>query len=228
MSWINVLSLFRKDDLLTQSLQEAHQMLDLDLEMFEASVESLRRCDDGTVALDVHKMDKLVNRAERDVRRKIMTHLVVSGPSDLPSGLALVNVVIDLERIGDYATDIYDLARYHPKRLHGGPLETEIADIEARVADVFRRMARTFKESDVEAARGIMLEFKGKLAADCESMLQRLVAGDIAELPPGDAATLALYVRYLKRIGAHCRSVVSSLVNPFHRIGYKEKPDAGA
>lgn len=227
MSWINVLSLFRKDNLLTQSLQEAHQMLDLDLEMFEASVESLRRCDDGTVDLDVHKMDKLVNRAERDVRRKIMTHLVVSGPSELPSGLALVNVVIDLERIGDYATDIYDLARYHPKRLEGGPLEAEIADIELRVADVFRRMARTFKESDVEAARGIMLEFKGKLAADCEDVLRRIVAGEVAELPPGDAATLALYVRYLKRIGAHCRSVVSSLVNPFHRIGYKEKTDAG-
>lgn len=225
MSWINLLSLFKKDDLLTQALAEAHQMLDLDLEMFEASVESLRRCDDGTVALDVRKLDKRVNRSERDVRRKIMTHLVVCGPGDLPSGLALVNVVIDLERIGDYATDIYELARHHPRSLHAGALEPEIADIEQRVTDVFRRMSRTFKESDVEAARAIMLEFKGKLAADCESVLRRIVAGEVTDLPPGDTATLALYVRYLMRTGAHCRNIVSSLVNPFHRIGYKEKPE---
>ena len=32
----------------------------------------------------------------------------------------------------------------------------------------------------------------------------------------------ALYLRFLKRIAAHSRNLASSVVNPFHRIGYPE------
>jgi ATP-binding cassette, subfamily B, heavy metal transporter len=37
--------------------------------------------------------------------------------------------VIDIERIGDYAKNIYDLAKSHPAKLHGGSLEEEIVRI---------------------------------------------------------------------------------------------------
>ena len=223
MSWMNVLSLFRKDDLFTQALEESHQMLDIDLQMFEASVESLRRWDDGTLPVDVYKMDKQVNRFERNVRRKVMTHLTVSGPADVASGLVLVSVVIDIERIGDYAKNIFDLARYHPRRLDAGSLEAEVTDIETRVAALFRLMVDAVKTSDVEKARQIMADYKQRLATECESVVVRIVSGEVTDLAAGDAATLVLYIRYLKRIAAHSRNLVSGIVNPFHRIGYKEK-----
>jgi phosphate transport system protein len=227
MSWKNLLSLFRKDDLYTQALMESHQMLDIDLQMFEASVESLRRFDDGTLPVDVYAMDKQVNRFEREVRRKVMTHLTISGPADVASGLVLVSVVIDIERIGDYAKNIYDLARFHPQRLHGGSLEPEVAEIESQTASLFRLMVETFKANDVVKARSIMLNYKERLSADCESIVTRIVKGEVTDLSPADAASLALYVRYLKRIGAHSRNLVSGIVNPFHRIGYKEKSNPG-
>jgi phosphate transport system protein len=225
MSWRNVLFWFKKDDLYTQALQESHQALDIDLEMFEASVESLRRHDDGTIPVDVYALDKQVNRFERDVRRKVMMHLTVSGPADLASGLVLVSVVIDIERIGDYAKNIYDLARYHPRRLHGGSLEAEVADIETRVGELFRLMVDAFKTSDVEKARSIMLDYKERLSHECEMIVKRIISGEVTDLAAGDAATLVLYIRYLKRIAAHSRNLVSGVVNPFHRIGYKEKPE---
>ena len=225
MSWMNVLSLFRKDDLFTQALEESHQMLDIDLQMFEASVESLRRWDDGTLPVDVYKMDKQVNRFERNVRRKVMTHLTVSGPADVASGLVLVSVVIDIERIGDYAKNIFDLARYHPRRLDAGSLEAEVTDIETRVAALFRLMVDAVKTSDVEKARQIMADYKQRLATECESVVVRIVSGEVTDLAAGDAATLVLYIRYLKRIAAHSRNLVSGIVNPFHRIGYKERRD---
>lgn len=223
MSWKNVLSLFTTDDLYTQALRESHQMLDIGLKMFEASVESLRRYDDGTIPVDVYAMDKEVNRSERDVRRKVMTHLAVSGPSDLASGLVLVSVVIDIERIGDYAKNIYDLAKWHPRRLHAGSLEQEVAQIETAVAELFRQMVDSFKNSDIDKARTIMVTYKEKLSADCDRLIERIVSGEVTDLSPGDSATLVLYVRYLKRISAHSRNLVSGLVNPFHRIGYREK-----
>jgi phosphate transport system protein len=223
MSWKSVLSLFNKDDLYTQALDESHEMLDIGLKMFEASVESLRRFDDGTLPVDVYAMDKQVNRFERDVRRKVMTHLTVSGPADLSSGLVLVSVVIDIERIGDYAKNIYDLARWHPRRLDAGSLEAEVSDIETRVGNLFRQMVEAFKASDVEKARAIMLEYKEHISAECERLVMRIVGGEINDLSPGDTAALVLYIRYLKRISAHARNLVSGIVNPFHRIGYKEK-----
>ena len=223
MSWKNVLSIFTKDDLFTQALHESHHMLDTGLEMFEASVESLRRRDDGLIDIDIYKLDKDVNRSERNVRRKVMTHLTVSGPADLASGLVLVSVVIDIERIGDYAKNIYDLARWHPRRLHGGALEPNVADIETRVGELFREMVDAFKQNDVDKARHIMVTYKEQLSAECDELVERIVSGKTADLTPGDAAALALYVRYLKRIAAHSRNLVSGLVNPFHRIGYREK-----
>jgi phosphate transport system protein len=203
MSWKNVLSLFRKDDLYTQALAESHQMLDIDLKMFEASVESLRRYDDGTMPVDVYAMDKQVNRFERDVRRKVMTHLTVSGPADVASGLVLVSVVIDIERIGDYAKNIYDLARWHPRRLDAGSLEAEVSDIETRVADLFRQMVDAFKASDVDKAR--------RSCSSTRRSSRRLrAAGHAHRLRARSptcrrryAATLVLYIRYLKRIAAH-------------------------
>jgi phosphate transport system protein len=224
MSWKNVLSLFRKDDLYTQALIESHKMLDIDLKMFEASVESLRRYDDGTLPVDVYAMDKQVNRYERDVRRKVMTHLTVSGPADVASGLVLVSVVIDIERIGDYAKNIYDLARHHPRRLDAGSLEAEVRDVETQVGELFRLMVDAFKASDVELARKIMRDYKERLSTDCENIVTRIITGEVSDLSAADAASLALYIRYLKRIGAHSRNLVSGIVNPFHRIGYKEKP----
>jgi phosphate transport system protein len=225
MSWKNVLTLFRKDDLYTQALRESHQMLDIDLQMFEASIESLRRRDDGAMPVDVYAMDKQVNRFERDVRRKVMTHLTVSGPANLASGLVLVSVVIDIERIGDYAKNISDLARHHPRRLDAGSLEAEVTDIETRVAELFRLMVDAFKANDAEKARKIMLDYKTRVSADCDGLVMRIVAGEVTDLAAGDAATLVLYIRYLKRIAAHSRNLVSGIVNPFHRIGYKEKRD---
>jgi phosphate transport system protein len=226
MSWKNVLGLFRKDDLYDEALADSHQMLDISLHMFWPSVESLRRRDDGTVPVDVYALDKQVNRFERNVRRKVMTHLMISGPADVSSGLVLANVVIDIERIADYSKNIYDLARYHPQRLHAGSLEAEVADIETRVGALFRLMVDAFKTSDIDKARTIMLDYKSRLATECEGIVMRIVSGAVTDLAANDAAALVLYIRYLKRIAAHSRNLVSGIVNPYHRIGYKEKPDS--
>jgi phosphate transport system protein len=221
--WKNLFNVFKHDDLYTQALRESYAMLDMDLAMYQASVATLRKTDTAEVGIDIYALDKKINAYERDVRRKVMTHLTVSGPADLASGLVLVSVVIDIERIGDYAKNIYDLARSHPERLSGGSLEGEIADIETRVTDIFKGMVTAFKTNDVEKSRVIMVHYKEGLSAICDGIVKRIVAGDVPDLTPSQAAAIALYIRYLKRIGAHSRNIITSVVNPFHRIGYREK-----
>ena len=35
----------------------------------------------------------------------------------LPNGLVLLNIVVDIERVGDYTKNILDLAMNHPKKI---------------------------------------------------------------------------------------------------------------
>jgi phosphate transport system protein len=223
--WKNLLQLFRRDDLYTQALRESYTMLDMDLLMYEASVDSLRNSDTGEIHMDIYQMDKQINSYERDVRKKVMMHLSLSGPGDLTAGLVLVSVVIDIERLGDYAKNIYDLARLHPRRLRGGSLEAELQEIENRVTTLFKEMVQAFKTSDVEKSRQIMIGYKENVSGLCDSIVKRVVGGEVSDLSSGDAAAVCLYSRYLKRIGAHSRNIITSVVNPFHRLGYKEKTE---
>ena len=225
--WKNLITMFRKDNLYLQALDEAHTMLDIDWKMFQASVKSLRESDTGEIDVDIYAEDKQINAYERDVRKKVMTHLAIAGGgADLASGLVLVSVAIDIERIGDYTKNIYDLARKHPRKLHGGSLEPQLKEAEALTTHIFKEMIEAFKTSDEEKARVIMAEYKQELAALCDSITDAIVTGNTTDLSPHDATAVALYARFLKRIAAHSRNIISSVVNPFPRIGYKEKANA--
>jgi phosphate transport system protein len=216
-------SMFRKENLIQLALDECHEMLELDWQMFQASVESLRRSDSNQVTIDIRDMDKRVNKYERDVRRKVITHLSVIG-DDVSAGLVVVSVVVDIERIGDYTKNIYELAEKHPNRLGGGSVEDRLASVEKRTGDLFQRTAKAFMDGNESEARKVMTEYKEELSSDCESIITDIVSGKVTDLSSGNAAAVALYARYLKRIGSHLRTIVTSVVNPFPRIGYKEKP----
>jgi phosphate uptake regulator len=220
--WREILKLLSKDNLQVQALNECYEMLDMCHEMVMASVDSLRNRDDASVDIDIYKMDKKLNSFERDVRRKVMTHLSLGHPEDVSSGLTLVSIVIDLERIGDYSKNIYDLAKEHPNRLHGGPLEDQLKEIETKALEQFEQTVRDFKTGDVEQARRLMHHYKEDVSGRSAEFVKAIVSGQV-DLPAAEGAALALYARYMKRISAHSRNLVSALVNPFHRLGYPEK-----
>lgn len=216
-----ILRLLSKDNLQVQALSECYEMLDLCDTMVRASVDSLRNRDDAEIAIDLLAMDKKINSFERDVRRKVMTHLSLGNTGDIAEGLRLVSIVIDIERIGDYSKNIHDLAAYHPKRFHAGPAEERLKKIEEAALGVFHRTHKAFKDGDLDAARKVMVDYKEDVARSSREVEKELVAGKLS-LPSAEAVTLALYMRFLKRISAHSRNLISSLVNPLDRIGYPE------
>lgn len=216
-----IFKLLAKDNLQVQALNQCHEMVDICHSMVLASVESLRRRDDAAVDLDIYEMDKKLNAFERGVRRKVMTHLSLGHTADIGTGLTLVSIVIDIERIGDYSKNIYDLAVNHPTRLDGGPLEEMLQEIEKEALDVFNGAVRDFKSGNLDEARRLMSTYKDNISGPCSELTKALVGGRV-ELPSAEAAALGLYVRFLKRIAAHSRNLISSLVNPFDRIGYGE------
>jgi phosphate transport system protein len=104
------LMLFKKDTLMNRAYQRSFEMLDITQAMFNGAKISLRQREDSEVDLGIKETDKKVNSYEREVRRMVLNHLVVSGNVDLPSGLILISIIIDIERIGDYAKNMVELA----------------------------------------------------------------------------------------------------------------------
>ena len=217
-----IFELFKSDSLYQQALLECYEMLDIDKEMFNESIKTLRKTDNADIAIDIYAMDKKINEFERDVRRKVMTHLVVSGKEDLGSGLILVSVVIDIERIGDYTKNIYDLAVEHPQRLSAGSYEDQLSNIEGATTEFLNEAIEVFKNQDIENARKLMANYKTDISSTSSDIVNGIVSGKNNEFTPEKAGALCLYARYLKRIAAHSRNLVSSIVNPFERIGYPE------
>ena len=217
-----IFNMFKADSLYEQALGECHEMLDIDLTMFKASIESLRKSDSADINIDIFSMDKKINAFERDVRRKVMTHLAIGGKEDISSGLVLVSVVIDIERIGDYTKNIYDLAVNHSKKLNGGSAEDRLAEIEKISFKLFEDTIDAFKNQDIEKARGLMGSYKENISIQSDAITNDIIAGKISDLDTGSASAVGLYARYLKRIAAHSRNLISSIVNPFEKIGYPE------
>jgi phosphate uptake regulator len=226
--WKNLIRAWRSDSLIEAAWQASFEMLGIDRRMFREAVRILRESDDVTLNEDIRQLDRKVNKYERDVRRKVMTHCTLTGPSELSSGMILVSVVIDIERIGDYCKNILELAQSHPQRLVVGEYEASIADVEQEAKARFDRTIEVLRGHDVGAARQLMGTYRTEISQICDQIVSDMVQGRGTGMSPGDTAALALYARYLKRISAHLNNMVTSVVNPFDRIGFREKPPKDA
>ncbi|MBN2246057.1 MAG: PhoU domain-containing protein [Candidatus Aminicenantes bacterium] len=216
------LAIFKKDTLMDQAYQQSFEMLDITLEMFQKAKKSLRFTEDSEVDLNVRDMDLKVNKYEREVRRMVFRHLVVSGAETLPSGLALISIIIDIERLGDYAKNMVDLAVNHPGKLSGGKFEQEFCRIEEAVANNFVKTRKFFETGISEPARELLKEYNWVNPA-CDRVMFDLLSEKDKDIRPRDAIALSLYIRWLKRINSHLRNITTSVVNPFDRIGFEPK-----
>lgn len=219
------LNLFQKESLLDQALTDTATMLIQAETMVRVAKQALRETDQAPADLDIAKMDQVVNRYESEVRRKVFTHLSVMGAEQVYPSLVLVSIIIDVERVGDYAKNIVELAREHAPRLVGGPFEEELGRIEAQVLDrLLPEGRKAFQNNDEKAAAALIEELNWVNPA-CDRITNVLASG--RESVPLEACTqvaLALYVRYLKRINSHWLNILTSVVNPFDRIGFRRAP----
>lgn len=219
--WKELLNLWKSDNLLVQAWDESFKMLEIAREMYLEAVRILRESDDTEINKEIRQKDKQVNAYEQDVRRKVMTHCTLQGPTELPGGMVLVSIVIDIERIGDYCKNILDLAEVHPDRLMVVPYEENLERIERETKKRFSETIDVLRNQDEDKARKMMSTFKVELSGICDDIVNDLARGRVEGLPSGDSAALSLYVRYLKRISAHLNNMITSVVNPFERIGFK-------
>jgi len=214
--------LFSSENLLDSAFNTTLTMIEFDHKMYDASRHTLRESDSSELPFDIKKTDRKINKYEREVRRKVLTHLTIVGTTNLVPGLALVSIVIDVERIGDYTKNIAGLANIHTKKLTGGMHEKDLKAIENVIEENFPKVIEILKTQDKGKARTI-LQVEDETSKKSDTIVNDMILHKDKSLSTSDAVSLAMYARYLKRVNAHLTNIASSIVNPFPRIGFREK-----
>jgi phosphate uptake regulator len=217
-----LLAIFKKDTLLDRAYKHSYEMVDITWEMYIKAKRSLRETNVNEIDLNVYDRDIEVNKYQREVRREVLSHLTVAGSTDIYSGLILVSIIIDIERVGDYTKNIVELALNHPAKLHGGMFEEDLKKIEAAVEDTFGRVRKVLEATDVQDAEKLLNEYQW-VNRLCDQHVIDYIKGLDQALSSVDTVSLALYYRYLKRINSHLRNIVTSIVNPFDQIGFRRR-----
>jgi len=218
-----LLSIFKKDNLIDLAFQRTYEMMDITQKMFLEVKRSLREEDTNKLTINIYDQDIAVNKFEREVRRNVLNHLAVSGSQDLYSGLTLVSIIIDIERVGDYTKNIVEIAQNHPAKLDGGIYNDDLVRVEEAVEEVFSRIRNAFEKADETEARKLCEDY-GWVNKLCDQHAIDYLNDRDKTISSSDAVALSLYFRYLKRIYSHLRNVASSVINPFDKIGFYKKP----
>jgi len=218
--WKEIITLFKSSGPLQEAYDEAILMLHTSHSMFDDAVAALHS--DGTMESDIYARDQQLNKYERDVRRKIVTHMSVSNKPDINLGLVLTAIVIDVERIGDYTKNIVELATAVEGPFDGLELHDQVVGIERVLLQMFDDIVPALEDSDEALARTI-LRAHGGVSESVDAAVRALTAGEVMSARAGHAVTVALYMRFLKRVSAHLKNVATSVVNPYHRFGFREK-----
>ncbi len=170
----------------------------------------------------IDSIDKDLNKTERAVRRELLVHGTVRG-AEVDQGLMLVymSVAKDIERIGDYCKNIWNLAQMGVN-LAGGDDHSELQAHRQRVADLIELTLEAFGSQDTDKVHELIPAMK----EDTRRYDEELVQFVTSDLPGSHATPRALLYRYLKRIVAHLSNTLSSVVMPVDRLDFYKKSKA--
>ncbi|MDC0480302.1 hypothetical protein OAP60_01425 [bacterium] len=219
----DIVKLWNSDDLLSQAWDESYKMMVLSNEIFNQAIKFLRNGENKETIIALKKRDMEINAYQKNVRRKVVTHYAVSQDiDDLPNGLVLLNMVVDVERVGDYTKNILDLALNHPNTIRSEDFSEDLHHVENEVIERFRKTLEAIHTQDADVARNLMKTYKETLTNVSDTIVNGCISGEIRLGDECQTVALALYARYLKRIGAHLKNITTVLVNPFDAVGYKQ------
>ena len=79
-----------------------------------------------------------------------------------------------------------------------------------------------YENQDEDLARTLNDKYKKTVSSASDKIVSGIVSGDVKLDSQSKSASLVLYARYLKRIGAHLKNITSTVVNAYDRIGYEK------
>lgn len=168
--------------------------------------------DIGPIGDEVRATDWSINGIEESVRRELVVHSAVRGSADVGAVLASLLMVKKLERVGDQAKNIFDLAA-EGVRFSGADDYDRFLDFRSRVSQLFADTADALAEpgtADLAALDRRAEELMGTF----DDLVNELIHADA---PARYAVPRAMLFRYLKRICANLISVATTAATGIDR-----------
>jgi len=225
----NLIAFWKGKDFLTAVLQEFREMLNDTKGMFRSVCETLIKGRGEPNLEDViYRVDKKVNRLEREIRKRIVEHLSIQPGTDVPVSLVLMSVVKDAERIGDYCKNLLEITKFLDKPIEKNCFEKLFDGIDKKIMETFEMTEKAFIESDEKVAEQIMY-LEREIVKSCDDIIKKM-AGDKGSLSTNEAVCFTLLARYFKRVAAHLANIGSSVILPISDLDFfdeKHRPDRG-
>lgn len=215
----SIFNIWKKHDLLNNALDNIKEMFRLIYINYALAMTALIEDLDQQKAM-IYSNDKKINELEKDVRRKILEHLTLNPKQDLSYSLIMITVVKDLERIGDYLKNVIELAVENPDKLTINPYTSDLVRIKDMLGKKLEEAESVFISSDEKRAKEIY-DFSREVSTKTDAIILHILNDEGQEVK--DAVLTALLTRYLKRISSHLANIMTSILNPFHLMGYDHK-----
>jgi len=213
-----VMSFFRKSE--TGGLDHiAHQTISMLADArhsFDlASTAVLSGADPEAVGVDIRATDQRINEAEQRLRSELVVHISVQGGADIGSVMGYTLLLKKIERIGDQAKNILDLAD-EGVTLKGAADLDGFLEHRRAISAMYVDAGDLLATHDEDAARAFMHRAL-TVRDECEAKVREYMHST----EPGEwAVPRAILYRYWKRIVANLAGIVTSAIEPLQNIDY--------
>ena len=172
-----------------------------------------------TVREDLYNTDKAINELHREVRREMIIHSAVNSRNlDIPLLLSYMTMSKDIERIGDYCKNLFEIAETGTSFAKGDDLDTymELKNDIGKLIVYLQSCLNLDDESKVQD----LITLGSSLNNDLDEKITALLE-DKEKIQYPVATTL--FYRYLKRIVSHIVNAATAIIMPTDQIDYLDE-----
>ena len=172
-----------------------------------------------TVREDLYSTDKQINELHREVRREMIIHSAVNSRNlDIPLLLSYMTMSKDIERIGDYCKNLFEIAETGNSFAKGDDLDTymELKNDIGKLIVYLQSCLNLDDESKVQDLITLGSSLNNNLDERITALLE-----DKEKIQYPVATTL--FYRYLKRIVSHIVNAATAIIMPTDQIDYLDE-----
>jgi len=172
-----------------------------------------------TVRDDLYATDKAINELHKEVRREMIVHSAVNSRNlDIPLLLSYMTMSKDIERIGDYCKNLFEIAETGNTFTKGDDIDDYI-ELRNDIGKLIVYLQSCLALDDESKVQDLITLGSSISSAIDIKITELLEKKESIQYP----VATTLFYRYLKRIVSHIVNAATALIMPTDQIDYLDE-----
>jgi phosphate transport system protein len=172
-----------------------------------------------TVRDDLYATDKAINELHKEVRREMIVHSAVNSRNlDIPLLLSYMTMSKDIERIGDYCKNLFEIAETGNTFTKGDDIDDYI-ELRNDIGKLIVYLQSCLALDDESKVQDLITLGSSISSAIDIKITELLENKENIQYP----VATTLFYRYLKRIVSHIVNAATALIMPTDQIDYLDE-----